>query len=152
MSHSVADDAVQERVSGADFHTKILTELKKKELGIDLEEQAEISAAKKRKRNKKKEPNPLSCKKKKKKPNSPNNKQGSEKSEKGHLNKTQDKLVSAGKKRKRNRKKARGGAPGPTQPPTASWDQNANWCLCFLGSDEIKESSVLYLALKNRAV
>ena len=120
MSHSVADDAVQERVSGADFHTKILTELKKKELGIDLEEQAEISAAKKRKRNKKKEPNPLSCKKKKKKPNSPN-KQGSAKSEKGHLNKTQDKLVSAGKKRKRNRKKAGGGnAPGPTQPSAAS--------------------------------
>ena len=111
MSHSVADDAVQERVSGADFHTKILTELKKKELGIDLEEQAEISAAKKRKRNKKKEPNPLSCKKKKKKSNSPN-KQGSVKTEKGHLNKTQDKLVSAGKKRKRNRKKA----SGPTPP------------------------------------
>jgi len=94
MSAAAADVAVQDRAAGTDnFHSKVLAELKKQEFG-------DPEAEKKRKRHKKKEPNPLSCKKKKK----PNSKANQVKAE-NPLKNTQDKLVTAGKKRKRNRKK-----------------------------------------------
>ena len=88
MSSAAASDAVKERVSGPEYHSRVLEALKKKEFG-------EPTKAKKRK--KKGGPNPLSCLKKKKRPQQQGNK--------GDLNKTKEKLVTAGKKRKRKGEK-----------------------------------------------
>jgi len=94
MSSAAASQVIQERVSGPEFQSKILDALKKKEFG-DPDEKV------RRKRKKKGGPNPLSCLKKKQP--AATKKQSSKCSD--DLNKTKDKLVSAGKKRKRSKKK-----------------------------------------------
>ena len=96
MSAAAAESAVQERANPDNFHSRVIKDLKKKELGLDPEDA--VAAKRKRKR---KEPNPLSVKKKKKK-----KEEGSCEKKKSDLRQTKEgKVVTAGKKRKRSRKK-----------------------------------------------
>ena len=107
MSAAAAETAVQERANPDNFHSKVIKDLKKKELGLDPAE--DVAAKRKRKR---KEPNPLSVKKKKKK-----GEEGEKKKSEPLRQTKEGKVVTAGKKQKRNRKKAT--QSNPQQPQSA---------------------------------